>query len=152
MDSTGLSYNSKRQPSNNTRDARAAAAVNDWASKRKDQIEKAKQLREERKYGSSHLQSAGENTIVANSSAGSGVQNNLWRNTQNGYGGPGSLQPPLSLGHSYEYNQGSSNYSHNDIFNNEEKSPGLYNNFGGMGSNWVDRHNTISHEQNPSMT
>lgn len=67
MDSTGLSYNSKVRHPSNTRDARAAAAVGDWASKRKDQLEKAKQLREERKAGSSHLQHAGENSIVAGS-------------------------------------------------------------------------------------
>jgi len=66
MDSTGLSYNSRGPAYRNTsnpRDVKASAAVNDWAAKKRDQIERAKQLREERKYGSSHLKNAGENQL-----------------------------------------------------------------------------------------
>jgi hypothetical protein len=51
---------SGRTPSN-PRDMKAKNDVNDWAAKKKEQIERAKLLREERKYGSSHLRNGGEN-------------------------------------------------------------------------------------------
>ena len=53
----------QRNPSN-PRDARASQAVNDWAAKKREQMERAKQLREERKYGSSHLKNAGETQMT----------------------------------------------------------------------------------------
>lgn len=90
MDATGLSYNSKQRNPSNTRDARAAQAVSDWAQKRKDQLEKAKQLREERKYGSSHLQNAGENSIAVSNNGSSAAPANVWAPNSRGYG-PGSL-------------------------------------------------------------
>lgn len=49
---------SARNPSN-PRDAAASNAANDWATKKREQAERAKLLREERKHGSSHLKSAG---------------------------------------------------------------------------------------------
>ena len=65
MASPGLPPNqmNQRVPSN-PRDARASQAVGDWAAKKKEQMERAKQLREERKYGSSHLKSAGETQMT----------------------------------------------------------------------------------------
>ena len=90
MDSTGLSYNSKPRHPSNQRDARAAQAIGDWAQKKKDQMEKAKQLREERKNGSSHLQNAGGNSIAATNNGSSAAPANGWQAAR-GYGGPGAL-------------------------------------------------------------
>ena len=94
MDSTGLSYASgQRQRSNirnpsNPRDAKASQAVNDWASKKKEQLERARQLREDRKYGreSSHLKSAGETQI---GNGGGPPPSGAMRSSQ--HGAPGGM-------------------------------------------------------------
>jgi len=91
-----------RNPSN-PRDAKASKGVNDWASKKKEQMERAKQLREERKYGSSHLKSAGETQMTPSSSmqnqnagggapsgSGMGGQNNLQLHQQSSQHEPNS--------------------------------------------------------------
>jgi len=77
--------------------------VNDWASKKKEQMERAKQLREERKYGSSHLKSAGETQMTPSNNAqnpnvgggalnvsGMGGHNNFQSHQQNSLHEPNS--------------------------------------------------------------
>ena len=76
-----------RNPSN-PRDQKASQDVSDWASKKKEQLERAKQLREERKYGSSHLKSAGETQMTPS-------QANI-RSSQ-GFGGNSSYSGPPGM-------------------------------------------------------
>ena len=95
MDSSGFSY--KRTLSNNNRDSRASQAVNDWANKKKEQIEKAKQLREERKYGSTQFKSAAENSLQSTPHSNNASTN--LRTTNKGYtpnAGMPSLYPSNS--------------------------------------------------------
>ena len=111
MDSTGLSYNSGRRLPSNTRDARASQAVTDWATKKKEQIEKAKQLREERKYGSSHLKNAGENSI----SSGSNQPSNI-RSSNRGYTPTGGINLGAHLGQS---NEQPTNFGYPEFLNDD---------------------------------
>ena len=71
--------------------------MSDWAAKKKEQIERAKLLREERKYGSSHLKNAGETQMTP----GGPVRNQ----NAGGFGGNGdqyNLQVP---GYNGQYGQ-----------------------------------------------